>query len=71
MNWKIFKYAAAAIAVAVLVLLLWGTLFEPRFVDFKNETAQIENLPEQWNGKQIALISGSTNRYVVRQRRYG
>lgn len=38
-----------------LVLLVWG-LVEPYFIVVKEEEATIENLPSEWEGKEIAVI---------------
>ncbi|MGC1307845.1 MAG: metallophosphoesterase [Phormidesmis sp.] len=40
----------------VALLALWG-LIEPRFLNTEKETATIPNLPNAWQGKQIAQIS--------------
>ncbi len=53
---KKLKYGAIALASAVVLLAVWG-LIEPRFLDREEEIAQIPNLPDSWEGKQIGQLS--------------
>lgn len=41
-----------------LLLLLWGVAIEPRFVlDVRRYDAEVPNLPKEWDGEAVALIS--------------
>ena len=53
---KKLKYGAIALTSAVALLAAWGFI-EPRFLNTEEETAQIPNLPDSWEGKQIGQIS--------------
>ncbi|MDQ6785864.1 MAG: metallophosphoesterase [Acidobacteriota bacterium] len=53
MQWKYIKGIALGLAGA----MLWGTVIEPRLVDFKEEYAEIPDLPEEWENKRVALIA--------------
>ncbi|WP_226577330.1 metallophosphoesterase [Halobacillus litoralis] len=52
---KIMKKSAIFIGVVIVILLIWG-LFEPYQVDVEEETAPIDNLPDKWEGKEIAVM---------------
>lgn len=41
----------------LLLLLMWGVLIEPRFLDVEQESAAIPHLPRNWEGRQIALLA--------------
>lgn len=54
---KFFKYTAALLLGLFLLLIVWG-LLEPRLrVDYRPVTAEIPNLPAEWEGKQVALFA--------------
>ncbi|MGB3769070.1 MAG: metallophosphoesterase, partial [Phormidesmis sp.] len=53
---KTIKYAAIGLGSAVALLAIWG-LIEPRLLDTRNEVAEIPNLPADWEGKKIGLLS--------------
>lgn len=53
---KSLKYLFLGVGGTVALLALWG-LIEPRFLNTEKETATIPNLPNAWQGKQIAQIS--------------
>ncbi|QBQ53687.1 metallophosphoesterase [Nitrosococcus wardiae] len=54
---KFLKYTAVVLLGLFLVLILWG-LLEPRLmIDYRPITAEIPNLPMEWEGKQIALLA--------------
>lgn len=57
MWWKYIKRGAFVLAGALLLLLIWGAVIEPRLVDFKEESATIPHLPQDWEGKRVALIA--------------
>ena len=50
------KYAALGLSSAIALLAVWG-LIEPQFLNAKEETATIPNLPASWEGKQIVQLS--------------
>ena len=51
------KLFSILIGLIILVLLAWGVLIEPRLIDEVHQVGKIPNLPVQWKGKQIALIT--------------
>ncbi|MBP3953087.1 metallophosphoesterase [Bacillus suaedae] len=51
----IIKRMLMGAAALGLVLLVWG-LVEPYFIDVNEEEATIENLPPEWEGKEVAVI---------------
>jgi len=57
MRRKYLKRIALGILGAILLLLIWGAVIEPRLVDEKAETAFVPNLPSAWENKRVALIA--------------
>ncbi len=57
MRRKYLKRIAVGILGAILLLLIWGAVIEPRLVDEKAETAFVPNLPSAWENKRVALIA--------------
>ena len=57
MRRKYLKRIALGILGAILLLLIWGAVIEPRLVDEKAETAFVPNLPPAWENKRVALIA--------------
>ncbi len=57
MRRKYLKRIAFGILGAILLLLIWGAVIEPRLVDEKAETAFVPNLPSAWENKRVALIA--------------
>ena len=53
---KGLKYAAIGLAGVVGLLVIWSFI-EPHILDEVEETAQIPDLPPDWEGKQIGLIA--------------
>ena len=53
---QILKYTALGIVGAIALLIIWSFI-EPRTLNIENETAKIPNLPETWEGKQVAQLS--------------
>ena len=53
---KGLKYAAIGLAGVVGLLVIWSFI-EPHTLDEVEETAQIPDLPPDWEGKQIGLIA--------------
>lgn len=49
MWWKYIKRGAFVLTGALLLLLIWGAVIEPRLVDVKSETAIVPNLPAGWD----------------------
>jgi uncharacterized protein len=43
------------LGIFILLILVWG-LVEPYFIDVEQEEAVINQLPEEWEGKQIAVL---------------
>lgn len=41
----------------VLLLLAWGVLIEPRWIDTEEETALVPGLPAEWEGRRIAVVA--------------
>ena len=53
-----FKKILAGIGILLLLLITYGALIEPRLLmDKREENAYVPNLPDDWNGKRIALIA--------------
>lgn len=52
---KLIKRTVSIVGIALAVLLIWGFV-EPYIIDVEQETASIPNLPEAWEGKEIAVI---------------
>ncbi|TYS17155.1 metallophosphoesterase [Rossellomorea vietnamensis] len=52
---KFFKRAGITIGIALLLLLAWG-IIEPYTIAVEQETAEIPNLPQAWEGKDIAVL---------------
>ncbi len=52
---KIFKRLLLVLGAIITILLVWG-LVEPYFVNLEEEEAAIPNLPEAWEGEEIAVI---------------
>ncbi|MGF1490276.1 MAG: metallophosphoesterase [Prochloraceae cyanobacterium] len=50
------KYLGSGLASAIALLAVWSFI-EPHFLNTENESAKITNLPESWQGRQIAQIS--------------
>lgn len=53
---KRLGYVATGLISAVALLTIWGFI-EPRLLNTIKETAQLPNLPDSWEGKQIGQIS--------------
>ncbi len=53
---KGITYTLTGIAGIVALLAVWGFI-EPRLLDVREETAEIPNLPPEWEGKKIAQLS--------------
>lgn len=52
------KWIGLGLLTLILLLLLWGTAIEPRFLlDTEEYTAEVPNLPSDWEGKRIALLA--------------
>jgi predicted MPP superfamily phosphohydrolase len=52
------KWFGIGLLTLVLLLLLWGLVVEPRFLlDTETYTAEVPNLPPEWEGQQIALLA--------------
>ncbi|WP_088005659.1 metallophosphoesterase [Indiicoccus explosivorum] len=49
------KTILVAVALAIGAFLIYG-LIEPRLLDVEEETAVIPNLPEEWEGQEVAVI---------------
>lgn len=43
------------LGVLILLILVWG-LAEPYFINIEKEEAVIENLPAEWEGKEVAVV---------------
>jgi len=54
--WRRVKYSLLGVAGFLLALLIWS-LVEPYHLDRENVTASIPNLPQAWQGKQIAVVA--------------
>ncbi|MGD6966354.1 metallophosphoesterase [Rossellomorea vietnamensis] len=52
---KFLKRAGITIGIALLLLLTWG-IIEPYTIAVEKETAEIPNLPQAWDGKDIAVL---------------
>ncbi|TYR74512.1 metallophosphoesterase [Rossellomorea vietnamensis] len=52
---KFFKRAGITIGTALFLLLTWG-IIEPYTIAVEQETAEIPNLPQAWDGKDIAVL---------------
>ncbi len=57
LSWNQIKYAGIGFGSALLLLLAWGVLVEPRLFEVKEENAAIPGLPNEWSGQRIALIA--------------
>ena len=57
--WKRIGLSTTSTVVLVLLLIaIWGVVVEPRFLlDVRNETAEVRNLPESWDGETIVLLA--------------
>lgn len=54
---KIIKWIGIVIAVLLVTIVGWG-LIEPRLLlDEQTETAELPNLPADWDGKKIAFLA--------------
>lgn len=55
---KRFLYiTGATLAILVVGALVWGVAIEPYRLDREDITARVPDLPEQWQGEQVALIT--------------
>ncbi|TFD99795.1 metallophosphoesterase [Jeotgalibacillus salarius] len=52
---KVFKRIVIGFGALILFVVLWG-LVEPYFINTEEEAAAITNLPEEWEGQEIAVI---------------
>lgn len=59
MDWRRgLEHAAAATAVLLTLLLVYGAGIEPRFMlDERRVSAEIPGLDESWDGAQVAVFS--------------
>lgn len=55
MKW--LKRLAIGFGVVVVLVLLWGVAIEPRLYQVTREPAPIPELPERWEGREIAVIA--------------
>lgn len=53
---KFLKYFFLILGSLIILLLAWG-LIEPYFIDETAYTVSLPNLPEDWSGSEIAVIS--------------
>lgn len=51
------RVGLAAMAAAVIVVLLYGTLVEPRLIDSEMERVAVPHLPAAWEGQTLAVIA--------------
>lgn len=52
------RWIASLLVTGGLLLLLWGTAIEPRFVlDVRRYEAEVPNLPNEWDSEVVALFS--------------
>lgn len=52
------KWFGGVLLALVLLLLVWGSLIEPRFLlDIEHFDAEIPNLPAEWDGQQVAFLA--------------
>lgn len=55
---KVFTGVSSVIIGLVLGIVIWGAGIEPRFLlDVQDETAEMDRLPEQWDGERVALLA--------------
>ena len=54
---KTFKWSLIGLGSTIAGLAIWGFLIGPRLLDEDVETAEIPDLPPEWEGKEIAFIS--------------
>ncbi|WP_409252870.1 metallophosphoesterase [Bacillus sp. SCS-153A] len=52
---KILKRTGMVAGIAIAALLIWGFI-EPYIIDVEREEAVIPNLPQDWEGEEIAVI---------------
>ena len=54
----VLKSLAGTLLAVFLVLILWGSAIEPRFLlDIQMQDAPISALPTEWEGRQVALLA--------------
>lgn len=54
---RYIKGIVAALAIILILLLVWGTLIEPHLIDRREEIAAIPDLPPAWEGRRIAVVA--------------
>lgn len=54
---RAFKYGGYGILTALLLLLTWGFLVEPRLIDTEEHAALVPDLPSAWVGQKIAVVA--------------
>lgn len=54
---RAFKYGGYGILTALLLLLIWGFLVEPRLIDTEEHAALVPDLPSAWVGQRIAVVA--------------
>ena len=54
---RAFKYGGYGILAALLLLLIWGFLVEPRLIDTEEHAALVPDLPSAWEGQRIAVVA--------------
>ncbi|WP_232336881.1 metallophosphoesterase [Planococcus lenghuensis] len=53
---NVFRNIALSLALALVLLIVYG-LIEPQLLDVEEEEAGIPNLPEEWEGQEIAVLA--------------
>lgn len=54
---KLLKWIGLGVLSIIVLLTIWGVFIEPFQIEVNQEIATIPNLPDDWQGKQIAIIS--------------
>lgn len=54
---KLLRWLLLGGFAVALLLLIWGTVIEPRLIIKEEEIARIPHLPPGWDGQRIALIA--------------
>lgn len=51
------KRTGIAVGALVAILLVWGSLVEPRVIDAEEHTAWVPRLPAGWEGARVAVVA--------------
>ena len=54
---RTLKWIGLGLASLVALLLLWGVVVEPRWIDTEEHAALVPGLPDHWEGQRVAVVA--------------